>query len=220
MDQNKIIHLVGECVVVGGIFIYLHRQINSLKKEISELKEVSMKQQDYLENNFIGIEKTLNYLMKKSTNEYETVKPNHHTQNIDTQGLFNRKNKINVTQLPDNYDDIIPLSTYQQYEEKEIIKNSNKNTYMLNKTPTLSVSLVEGTEISVNKSKMLEKEPVSSMDDFDDIKEELEGLEELEDNDTVKNDTVVEVIVPEPKLSEVKLTLTPEKKVKKTKSTK
>ena len=218
MDQQKIIHLVGECVVVGGIFIYLHGQINSLKKEISELKEVSMKQQDYIEKNFIGIEKTLDYLMKKSTNEYEKYKPNNRVQNIDNPGLFNRKNKINVTQLPDNYDDDddIPLSTCQQYEEKEIIKNSNKNTYMLNKTPTLSVSLIEGTEISVNKSKILGT--VSSIDDIDDIKEELEELEELEENDASKNNIIVDTIIPEPKLSEVKLT--PEKKVKKTKSTK
>ena len=218
MDQQKIIHLVGECVVVGGIFIYLHGQINSLKKEISELKEVSMKQQDYIEKNFIGIEKTLDYLMKKSTNEYEKYKPNNRVQNIDNPGLFNRKNKINVTQLPDNYDDDddIPLSTCQQYEEKEIIKNSNKNTYMLNKTPTLSVSLIEGTEISVNKSKILGT--VSSIDDIDDIKEELEELEELEENDASKNNIIVDTIIPEPKLSEFKLT--PEKKVKKTKSTK
>ena len=177
-----------------------------------------MKQQDYIEKNFIGIEKTLDYLMKKSTNEYEKYKPNNRVQNIDNPGLFNRKNKINVTQLPDNYDDDddIPLSTCQQYEEKEIIKNSNKNTYMLNKTPTLSVSLIEGTEISVNKSKILGT--VSSIDDIDDIKEELEELEELEENDASKNNIIVDTIIPEPKLSEVKLT--PEKKVKKTKSTK
>ena len=211
MDQQKIIHLVGECVVVGGIFIYLQRQINSLKKEISELKEVSMKQQDYIEKNFIGIEKTLDYLMNKSTNQYENIKPNY-AQNTEKQGLINRKNKINVTNLSEDCNShtdscCVPLTTYQQHEENEIVKKSNKNVHMLNKTPTLSVLLVE-------------KESFSSMDDSDDIKEELEELEELDLNDKIEsnNDEVIVNTLLEQKPSLTKLI--PEKKVKKTKPVK
>ena len=64
MDQQKIIHLAGEVVVIGGVFLYLNKQIKNLRQEIEDIQNVMIKQQEFIEKNFAGISKSIDFLMR------------------------------------------------------------------------------------------------------------------------------------------------------------
>jgi len=116
MDQQKIIHLAGEALVIGGVFIFLNKQIKTLRSEIEEIKTVMMKQQDFMESNFRGMSKAIDFLMSKNKTQ---------------QSSSRMRPKFNITPLPDTDE-----------EEKDIIVQSNaeENTNTVNSIPTLGIN--------------------------------------------------------------------------------
>jgi|688.fasta_scaffold565276_2 hypothetical protein len=116
MDQQKIVHLAGEVVVIGGVFLYLNKQIKNLRKELEEVQNVMVKQQEFIEKNFEGISKSIEFLMRNKQGQVPV-----------------RKQKFNITPISmDNNEDVM---------ENEIINNSvvsNKNVE--NMVPTLEMS--------------------------------------------------------------------------------
>lgn len=116
MDQQKIIHLAGEALVIGGVFIFLNKQIKTLRSEVEEIKTVMMKQQDFIESNFRGMSKAIDFLMSKNKTQ---------------QAPSRSRPKFNITPLPDDDE-----------EEKDIIvqSNSEENTNTVNSIPTLGIN--------------------------------------------------------------------------------
>jgi len=117
MDQQKIVHLAGEAVVIGGVFLYLNKQIKNLRKELEYIQTVMVKQQEFIEKNFEGISKSIDFLTR---NKQVPV----------------RKQKFNITP--------IPMETDEDIIENEIINNSyNVNNNVNNTIPTLEMSVQE-----------------------------------------------------------------------------
>jgi hypothetical protein len=117
MDQQKIVHLAGEAVVIGGVFLYLNKQIKNLRKELEDIQTVMVKQQEFIEKNFEGISKSIDFLTR---NKQVPV----------------RKQKFNITP--------IPMETDEDIIENEIINNSyNVNNNVNNTIPTLEMSVQE-----------------------------------------------------------------------------
>ena len=117
MDQQKIVHLAGEAGVIGGVFLYLNKQIKNLRKELEDIQTVMVKQQEFIEKNFEGISKSIDFLTR---NKHVPV----------------RKQKFNITP--------IPMETDEDIIENEIINNSyNLNNNVNNTIPTLEMSVQE-----------------------------------------------------------------------------
>lgn len=117
MDQQKIVHLAGEAVVIGGVFLYLNKQIKNLRKELEDIQTVMVKQQEFIEKNFEGISKSIDFLTR---NKQVSV----------------RKQKFNITP--------IPMETDEDIIENDIINNSyNLNNNVNNTIPTLEMSVQE-----------------------------------------------------------------------------
>lgn len=168
MDQQKIIHLAGEALVIGGVFIFLNKQIKTLRSEIEEMKTVMMKQQDFIESNFRGMSKAIDFLMSKSKSQQT---PNR------------LRPKFNVTPLPDTDE-----------EEKDIIvqSSSGENVNVINTIPTLGINQIHvftalhesaGRNMRTDERpdvEVVEETSTSvqslSLEDTSDISEELELL--------------------------------------------
>ena len=118
MDQQKIIHLAGEVVVIGGVFLYLNKQIKSLRQEIEDIQNVMIKQQEFIEKNFAGISKSIDFLMR--------------SKQVPMQ---QRKQKINITPLP------VEDEEHYDAQESNIINNSQNNVNVENVVPTLNIQL-------------------------------------------------------------------------------
>jgi hypothetical protein len=116
MDQQKIIHLAGEVVVIGGVFLYLNKQIKSLRQEIEDIQNVMIKQQEFIEKNFAGISKSIDFLMR--------------SKQVPMQ---QRKQKINITPLP------VEDEEHYDAQESNIINNSQNNVNVENVVPTLNI---------------------------------------------------------------------------------
>ena len=223
MDQQKIIHLAGEALVIGGVFIFLNKQIKTLRGEIEEIKTVMMKQQDFIENNFRGMSKAIDFLMSKNKTQPSPSRT---------------RPKFNVTPLPDTDD-----------EEKDIIIQSNteENTNAVNSIPTLGINQMhvfmalhenmginatdmrgntfsreEQPEVQVVEEPILNSQNLS-LEDTSDISEELELLNKedageqiiVEDEEPPKRESSI-VVEPKQTLAptSVKERKKKEKKVK------
>jgi hypothetical protein len=120
MDQQKIIHLAGEVVVIGGVFLYLNKQIKNLRQEIEDIQNVMIKQQEFMEKNFTGISKSIDFLMR--------------SKQIPMQP---RKQRINITPLP------MEDEEQNDQQESNIINNSQKNVSVENTVPILNIERQE-----------------------------------------------------------------------------
>jgi Tfp pilus assembly protein PilE len=194
MDNKKMIEIAGQIVIVGAGFIYMHKQIKNLKSEIDEIKSVMMKQQEFMEKNFMGMSKSVNYLMSKNRPQ-------------PVQQMSNRsKQKINITQLASDDD------------EQEIINQSNEGIAFFNTIPTLAINPM-GVVIDMGMNNQQNKqqdtfeiiEEEKNIDDINDIKDELDLLEK----EDVKEEEIQEPPKQEEKQPEVISVKARKNKVKK-----
>jgi len=213
MDQQKIIHLAGEALVIGGVFIFLNKQIKTLRSEVEEMKTVMMKQQDFMENNFRGMSKAIDFLMSKAKAQ---------------QAPSRLKPKFNVTPLPDTDED-----------EKDIIIQSNtvQDSSTINAVPTLGINpmrvfMAVHENMSRNVVESRERPDVQiveessevsqnlSLEDTSDISEELELLNRdepeeqiiVEDENPTKGESIM---VVEPKHTSAPVSIKERKKKEK-----
>ncbi len=157
MDQQKIIHLVGETVIVGGLFIYFHRQLKHLHEEIDEMKETIIKQQEFIEKNFAGMSKAIDFLMAKprfaETSGLQHMRPN--------------KPKFNVVPIDDNEQTQVNEILFPNLAERSAPQNAIFIQSIARKSP----QSVEQTNIEV-------VDEIDPLEDTDDILEELNQVSE------------------------------------------
>ena len=148
MDQQKIIHLVGETVIVGGLFIYFHRQLKHLHEEIDEMKETIIKQQEFIEKNFAGMSKAIDFLMAK-----QHMRPS--------------KPKFNVVPIDDNEQTQVNEILFPNLAER----SAPPNAIFIQSIARKSSPPSEQTNIEV-------VDEVDPLEDTDDILEELNQVSE------------------------------------------
>jgi hypothetical protein len=148
MDQQKIIHLVGETVIVGGLFIYFHRQLKHLHEEIDEMKETIIKQQEFIEKNFAGMSKAIDFLMAK-------------------QHIRASKPKFNVVPIDDNEESQVNELLFPNLAER----SAPQNAIFIQSIARTREPPVEQTNIEV-------VDEVDPLEDTDDILEELNQVSE------------------------------------------
>lgn len=178
MDQQKIVHLAGEVVVIGGVFLYLNKQIKNLRKELEDVQNVMVKQQEFIEKNFEGISKSIDFLMR----------------NKQVQAPV-RKQKFNITPIPmdNNEDDMM---------ENEIINNSQTlNRTVENMIPTLEMSNQEtfSQENTSNIDDVSDVNEELSMLENSNIEPVVQIIEE-----TPKQEEPITIEVKQPELVTVK----------------
>ena len=191
MDNKKMLEIATQVIVVGAGFIYMHKQIKNLRGEIDEIKSVMMKQQEFMEKNFIGMSKSVDYLMTRSRPQP--------AQQVSTRS----KQKINITQLPTDE------------EEQEIINKSNEGMAFFNAIPTLAINPM-GVVIDMALSQphqhvqqgTFEVVEEKNLDDINDIKDELDLLEkddEVKEEEPLKEEEKpIEIVAVKEKKKKVK----------------
>jgi hypothetical protein len=155
MDQQKIIHLVGETIVVGGLFIYLQRQLKNMEREVNEIKETMIKQQQFVEKNFIGISKTIDFLMSQH-------KP------LTSRQIRPSKNKLNI----------VPIENENDVSDKlfeEIMMPTTNTIFIQSVHPSQESSTNKSSDITVIDDDV--EDIQQKIDDDQDIMEELSQLE-------------------------------------------
>jgi len=185
MDQQKIIHLAGEVVVIGGVFLYLNKQIKNLRQEIEDIQNVMIKQQEFIEKNFAGISKSIDFLMRN-----KQVLP------------MQRKQKINITPLS--------MEDEEQYDvqESNIINNSQNNVSIENIVPTLNIDNPHQEEKIQNVDDITDVNEELNMLENSNIEPVIEIVEEQKQEEEIP----ISIEVKQPELIQVK---EKKKKVKK-----
>jgi len=176
MDQQKIIHLAGEVVVIGGVFLYLNKQIKNLRQEIEDMQNVMIKQQEFIEKNFAGISKSIEYLMKNKQVPIQT-----------------RKQKINITPLP------MEDEEHYDVQESNIINNVRNSVNVENVVPTLNIQL-QKEEIVSNIDDITDVNEELNMIENSNIEPVIEILEEQRKEE----ESPISIEVNQPELIQVK----------------
>lgn len=182
MDQQKIIHLVGETVVVGGLFLYLQRQIKSLQNEVTEIKETMIKQQEFIDKNFMAISKTIDFLSSKNKLSQPSIRSSRPSSDVIS-SLNSRlnKQKLNAVPIPDDEEQDNQLNELMFPPTTGTIFVQTFDSQTLPNIPLRQNSQQSSVaDIVVMEEEQLNNLPEdnsTSLDDIDDISEELKQLQ-------------------------------------------
>jgi hypothetical protein len=180
MDQQKIIHLAGETIVVGGLFLYLLRQIKSLQNEVSEIKETIIKQQQFIDKNFMAVSKTIDFLSLKHKS-IERNAPTFSNQRAQSRPI---KTKLNAVPLSDDDDKLNELMFPQNTGTifvQTIRQPSSLRSLHDRDEHSSSKSVQENTDIVVVDDESDKNETANDLDDVEDISEELSQIQSSEE---------------------------------------
>lgn len=185
MDQQKIIHLVGETVIVGGLFLYLQRQIKSLQNEVTEIKETMIKQQEFIDKNFVAISKTIDFLASKNKLSQPSIRSSRPSSDVIS-SLNSRlnKQKLNAVPIPDDEEQdnqlnelMFPPTTgtiFVQTFDSQTLPNISLRQ---NSQQSSVADIVVMEEEQLNN---LPKDNSTSLDDINDIDDISEELKQLQ----------------------------------------
>ena len=172
MDQQKIIHLAGETIVVVGLFLYLLRQIKSIQSEVSEIKETMIKQQQFIDKNFMAISKTIDFL----SNRNKVLSNDRTIPSNTSQRVQSRPNKTRLN--------AVPLSSEDDEQINELMFPQSAGTIFVQtiQRQPIAITPQNNTDIVVLDDQSNAKEQSDILDDIDDISEELNQLQSSEES--------------------------------------
>ena len=172
MDQQKIIHLAGETIVVVGLFLYLLRQIKSIQSEVSEIKETMIKQQQFIDKNFMAISKTIDFL----SNRNKVLSNDRTIPSNTSQRVQSRPNKTRLN--------AVPLSSEDDEQINELMFPQSAGTIFVQtiQRQPIPITPQNNTDIVVLDDQSNAKEQSDILDDIDDISEELNQLQSSEES--------------------------------------